>query len=70
MSQENFDRFRNLVLEDVTLQDQLKDITDYQLFADTVVNIGNERGYRFTKLEVESAVNASRRAWFERWITR
>jgi Nitrogen fixation protein of unknown function. len=70
MSQENFDRFGDLVLQDAALQDQLKDITDYQLFTETVVRLGNEQGYRFTTLEVESAINSRRRAWFERWITR
>ena len=69
MSQESFDSFRNLVLQDPALQRELRDITDYRLFTELVVKLGNECGFNFTTLEVESAINASRRAWLERWIT-
>ena len=70
MSQENFNGFRKMVLEDCSLQGELKDITDYQLFTELVVKLGSEHGYNFTALEVEAAINGSRRTWFERWITR
>ena len=70
MSQENFDSFRNLVLQDSVLQQALRDITDYPTFTKLLVKLGNERGYNFTAEDVESAFNSSRRAWFERWIDR
>ena len=70
MLQKGFDDFRNLVLQDPVLQDEMKEITDFGLFTELIVKLGHERGYNFAALEVEVAVNASRRAWFERWITR
>src|SRR4051794_1934405 len=58
MSQENFERFRDLVLKDDSLQGKLMDISDYQTFTESVVKLGNERGFAFTALEVEAAINS------------
>jgi hypothetical protein len=70
MSQENFERFRNLVLEDASLQQKLRGPAEYADFIELVTKVGNECGYDFTKDEVVFAYNAGRRAWIERWLTR
>lgn len=70
MSQESFENFRSLVLEDHSLQQTLREKSDYSDFVELVVSVGNERGYDFTANDVNSAYNASRRAWIQRWFER
>jgi len=65
---EAFDGFCNLVLEDTNLQELLKDVLDKELFFETVVRLGNDRGYHFNVNDVRSAFKEKRRAWIERWI--
>lgn len=68
MSQENFEQFRNIVLEDLSLQKQLRAFTREDRFIVRVVKLGAERGFQFTYEDVKEAMRASRRAWIERWI--
>lgn len=68
MSLESFEQFRNLVLQDVALQEQLRATTDHRSFVDLVVRVGGERGCHFTPEDVEAAMRASRQLWIERWI--
>ncbi|MGC2236230.1 MAG: Nif11-like leader peptide family natural product precursor [Pyrinomonadaceae bacterium] len=68
MSQENFEQFRNVVLEDLSLQKQLRAFTKRDIFIARVVKLGAERGFQFTAEDVEEAMNANRRDWIERWI--
>ena len=68
MSQEEFEQFRNVVLEDLPLQKRLRNFTRHDRFIRRVVRLGAERGFEFTADEVLEAINASRRAWIERWI--
>ncbi len=63
-----FERFRAGVLEDPALQDVLCEITDRALFVERVVQLGAERGERFSPGDVEEALRAGRRSWLERWI--
>ena len=62
------DRFCNLVYEDVTLQEQLRQVIDKQLFIDLVVRLGEERGFSFNAKDVDETLRANRRAWIERWL--
>jgi hypothetical protein len=68
MSQENFERFRQLVLRDLSLQERLREITDRAVFIRRVVRLGAECGCEFTPEDVAEAMRRSRRAWTERWI--
>ena len=63
-----FDRYCNLVLEDKMLQMLLRDVFDKELFFETVVRLGNERGYHFSVNDVREAFRAKRRTWIERWV--
>lgn len=63
-----FERFRELVFEDASLQRALRQVADKKLFVDLVVRLGEERGFRFNEQDVETAFRASRRAWIERWV--
>ncbi len=66
--QESFDRFCQIVFEDLALQEQLRELTDKKRFATLLVQLGKERGYVFGVDLVEEALRASKRAWFQRWI--
>ncbi|HLM00045.1 MAG TPA: Nif11-like leader peptide family natural product precursor, partial [Pyrinomonadaceae bacterium] len=62
MSEENFERFREMVLRDLSLQERLREITDRDVFIRLVVETGAECGYEITPREVEEAMRQNRRA--------
>jgi hypothetical protein len=67
-SPEALARFRQLVLEDEALAEELRDIVDRKLFVERVVQFGATRGCRFSPKDVEEGLRAGRRSWLERWI--
>jgi hypothetical protein len=65
---ESFEHFRQLVFRDRALQEALRATSELERFIELVVELGRERGYDFTADDVKSALDASRRAWSERWL--
>lgn len=61
------ERFQQEVLNDLNLQQQLRETTDKESFLELVMALGRERGYRITALEVDDAMRAAVRTWIERW---
>jgi len=68
MSLPSLDEFRQLVLREPTLQRRLSEPTDLGQFLELVLREGKEHGFDFTPEDLRQALNASRRAWLERWI--
>jgi hypothetical protein len=68
MSEENFERFRQIVLRDLSLQERLREIAERQTFVQKTVELGAEFGCEFTPEDVAEAMRRGRRAWNERWI--
>ena len=68
MSMESFEQFRQMVLQDVALQERLRATTDHHDFVDLVVRAGAEHGCHFTPEDVQAAMRNNRQAWRERWI--
>ena len=68
MSQEHFEQFRKIVLEDLSLQAHLREATERDEFVRRTVEAGAGRGLEFSAEDVESAMRESRRVWIERWI--
>ncbi|HEX4263155.1 MAG TPA: Nif11-like leader peptide family natural product precursor [Verrucomicrobiae bacterium] len=68
MLENSFEKFRELVLRDLALQETLREPTRDDALIEMVVRIGVERGFGFTADEVRDAMRTSRRAWLERWI--
>jgi hypothetical protein len=68
MPQENLERFRRLVLEDLALQEKLKRTPDRKSFIALAVELGRGRGCDFTAEDVEAALASARLAWLERWV--
>lgn len=60
MSQENLERFCQLVRENQALQDQLQAIPDLQSLIDQSVQLGRDNGYDFTPEEVRQQIEADR----------
>jgi hypothetical protein len=58
--------FREHVLEDRLLQEQLCVIDDHDVFITRVVQLGRERGYQFAARDVGEALRAGRQAWLAR----
>ena len=59
--------FRQLVFDDPALAGRLASSAP-GAFVSVVVAAAAERGLAVQPAEVDAAVNAGRRAWFERWI--
>ncbi len=68
MSQQSFDHFRELVLQDPALQTQLQAANNLSELTPLVLKLGRERGCEITAGDIEAAWQAARRAWIERWI--
>jgi predicted ribosomally synthesized peptide with nif11-like leader len=68
MSKKDFERFRKVVLEDSSLQKQLRAFTRRDAFAARLVKLGVARGFQFTAEEVREAIGEGRRLWSERWL--
>jgi hypothetical protein len=67
-AESDFERFRQIVLRDPSLQAQLMQTTDPTEFTSLVLGLGEQHGARFTAGDVDAAFQAARRAWIERWI--
>jgi hypothetical protein len=68
MSQEDFERFRRLVLADPGLQRELRELTQQEVFVPRLLSLARERGLIVEADDVAAALQNSRREWLERWI--
>jgi predicted ribosomally synthesized peptide with nif11-like leader len=68
MPQQDLERFRQFVLRDPALQEQLQGIRDRDSFVALVLQLGQARGFIFTVDDVTAAMQCGRRVWMERWI--
>ena len=67
-SASNFESFRELVLTEPKLQQQLRECKSEQFVA-KVVELGTAQGYKFSPTDVHTAMNDARLLWFERWLS-
>jgi hypothetical protein len=65
---EGLEQFRQLVLEDLSLQEKLIQTPNVNAFLDLTQELGHELGFNFTREDVEDALRKSRSAWLRRWI--
>ena len=68
MSQQAFERFRELVLDDDALQAQLRPARNISELVPLVLMLARERGIPIDAEDVEIAWQAAQRAWIVRWI--
>ena len=67
-SSEQLRLFRQTVLNDLKLQQRLRQTDDRESFIKLLVGLGRELGYRFNAADADNALRAEQQAWFERWI--
>jgi hypothetical protein len=68
IASQNLERFRQLVLADRGLFEQLRQTAGLDGFVALAVRLGKERDCVFTEEEVRATLRECRRAWLERWI--
>ena len=66
--QENLARFREMVLADRGLHDQLRATPDEAAFIDLAIRLAAERNCEISAATFKEAVIQKRRAWLERWL--
>jgi hypothetical protein len=64
----SLERFRQLVLEDASLLEKLRQVRNKRAFVALAQHLGRERGFIFAAADVEDALREARRTWIERWI--
>lgn len=64
----SLERFRQLVLDDKSLQEKLRQTSHKRPFIALIISMGREHGCNFTAADVEAALREARRVWLERWI--
>ena len=68
MSKENLDQFCLLILKEINLQNQLKNIIEREDFIARMIELGADSGFEITREDVELQLRENRRLWHERWI--
>lgn len=68
MSLEDFERFRQRVLEDVSLQEALRARMDVPAFLALATRMGAEHGCHFTAEELRDLMRDARRSWLGDWV--
>ena len=68
MSKENLEQFRELVLSDIDLQNELKKIIDRDEFFEKVRQLGAVSGFEIAREDIERQMNENRKLWHKRWI--
>ena len=67
MTQASLEAFRRLVLDNLALQGELRDLSDRAKFTERMQVLARTYGYDITADDVVNALQASRRSWIERW---
>jgi predicted ribosomally synthesized peptide with nif11-like leader len=61
MSQNRFEEFRDLVLEDKSMQKELRRLLDRNEFIARVIELAREHGFEFTAAEIDEELRVGRR---------
>jgi hypothetical protein len=68
MSLADFEQFKQLVLEDISLQEELRRFTDRREFFNKVIEAGEKHGFRITTADIEEVWRTNSSLWINRWI--
>ena len=60
-----FAAFREFVLVQPALQEELAGLTDREAFIARAVELGQQHGFQFQPADVEAALQAARNAWLD-----
>ena len=68
MDQKTLANLQEIVFQDQALQSTLRDITDEPDFIIAVCSAALAHGLELQPEDIQSAMQAARRTWIERWI--
>ena len=68
MSLQDFEKFRQLVFADKTLQRELYEIEQPERFAARIKQLAAERSLNVADEDIQEATRQARKEWIERWI--
>lgn len=68
MSKDNLNKFCVLVLSDLNLQIQLKDLSEREDFITRIIELGANAGFEIVREDIELQLRENRSLWHERWI--
>lgn len=68
MSKETLNQFCSLVLSDLNLQEQLKNLVEREDFIGGVIKLGKNAGFEILREDIELQLRENRSLWHERWI--
>ncbi len=68
MPTEDFERFRERVMDSPDLQRDLRDIDDWAEFTSVVAREALALGLLVEPSDIDQARQTARRAWLERWV--
>ncbi|MEP6901060.1 MAG: hypothetical protein ABJA66_04875 [Actinomycetota bacterium] len=68
MAQADFEQFKQLVLQDFSLQEQLRVFTERGTLFTKVIEISGKYGFQITTEDIEEVWRTNSRLWIERWI--
>jgi Nif11 domain len=68
MAQADFEQFKQLVLQDFSLQEQLRLFTERDEFIMQVIEISGKYGFQITIEDIEEVWQTNSRLLIERWI--
>jgi predicted ribosomally synthesized peptide with nif11-like leader len=68
MSLQSLEQFRELVLREPALQEQLSEPGRTDDFLALVLRVGRAQGFDFTESDLITVMQAHRQAWMERWV--
>jgi hypothetical protein len=63
MSKRSFDEFRDIVLADNELQEDLRRLSDRNEFIARVVELSRDKGFQCTPSEIEEQIRIGRGSW-------
>ena len=63
-----FEEFRELVLNDKSMQKDLQAIAESDNFVSRVVELARLSGFEFTASDIEDEMRSARQKWFERGV--
>jgi hypothetical protein len=68
MAREDFEQFKQIVLQDFALREKLRGFSERDELIAKVIEIGEEYGFLIMREDVDEALRANSRLWIERWI--
>ena len=68
MPENTFEEFRQIVLADERIQEELRGVRDRSDFIEQLIAVAARHGYEFATADIDDALRTARRTWTDRGI--